>query len=106
MLKAVRNPQQAQQMMLQQISKKDPNMSAMLNKMMQSGVPANQALQQMIQNGQVDRATFNKSKDMYNQYGRFLPFTINDSEWQTLEQEFNNVSPTPSNNNQSNGFRF
>lgn len=99
----IKNPQQAQQMLLQQIANKNPDLAHALTQMQNSGVPANEAMRNMIQNGQLDKATFDKARDMYNTYGRFLPFTVDNSDWDMLSNEFN---PQQYNNQGSNNFRF
>ncbi|MGN1337341.1 MAG: hypothetical protein ACI4WW_02585 [Candidatus Coprovivens sp.] len=97
-------------MMLNQISKTNPQMANYLNNAMQSGRNPKDILQEGIQNGDINKNTFNQLKQAYNQYGRFLPkeFKVSKSTFDELESMFNqnnNFGNNPTSNN-SNGFRF
>lgn len=88
-LKAIKNPEQAKQLMLDNISKTRPDIANNLKLMMKNGVPPQQALRQAINNGQITYNDFKNMKSLLASYGRFLPFKISQKELNELESEFN-----------------
>lgn len=110
MIQTLRNPQQAIQMLLGQMSKSNPQMANYLNSAMQSGRNPKDILQEGIQNGTINRNTLNQFKKTYSQYSRFLPkeLKISQQTFNELESMFNqsnNVNNNPISNN-GNSFRF
>ena len=92
------------------MSKNNPQMANYLNSAIQSGRNPKEVLQEGIQNENININTFNKLKQAYNQYGRFLPsnLKISNQTFNELESMFNqnnNVNNNPISNN-CNSFRF
>ena len=112
MIQTIRNPQQAIQMLLGQMSKSNPRIANYLNSAMQSGRNPKDILQEGIQNGTINKNTLNQFKKTYSQYGRFLPkeLKISQQTFNELESMFNQDNNfgnnTISKNNSNVGFRF
>ena len=66
MIQTLRNPQQAIQMLLGQMSKSNPQMANYLNSAMQSGRNPKDILQEGIQNGTINKNTLNEVKEILN----------------------------------------
>lgn len=91
-LKSIKNPEQAKNLMLQSIAKTRPDIANTLNVMMKNGVEPKVALRQAINNKQISYNDFKNMKSLLASYGRFLPFKISQRELNELEQEFINTT--------------
>jgi len=85
---SVRSPEQLKTKAMDMLYQKNPQIAGTLKNMMNSGKTPQQSLSEMVQSGKVNRAQFNQIKQLYGQYGRFLPFKIPKREFDNMEQAF------------------
>ena len=91
-LKSIKNPQQAKELMLNELAKKRPDIANNLRMLMQSGARPQDALRQAIAKGQITKKDFDNMKTLLASYGRFLPFNISQQDLQEVEKEFQSSS--------------
>lgn len=89
-LRAIRSPEQAKQMAMQGLQQSNPQIAKVLQDCMNSGMQPAQILSQAIEAGQINYNQFCQFKNVVNQYSRFLPFKIDQSELNNLESCFKN----------------